>query len=126
MAARATSRPLLDLTLANPTAAAIPYPREAILAALARPAALVYAPRTRALLLVSPNNPTGSFTKTDELARLASLGLPLVSDEVFARYVLDDAPSPGRAATALDAADAGAPLVFALGGLSKAAGLPQM
>src|ERR1019366_914894 len=42
--ARALSRPVLDLTVANPTCAAIPYQRDAILAALAQPAALVYAP----------------------------------------------------------------------------------
>ena len=83
-------------------------------------------PRTRAVMLVSPNNPTGSFVKQDELARLGALGLPLVSDEVFARYVLDDAAARGRAATALAAAEHGAPLVVALGGLSKLAALPQM
>jgi len=78
-------------------------------------------PRTRAVVLVSPNNPTGSYTKKTELAALAALGLPLVSDEVFARYPLR--PDPTRAITALEAD--GAPLVFALGGLSKFAALPQ-
>src|SRR6185312_106731 len=66
-------------------------------------------PRTRAVVLVSPNNPTGSYTKKTELAALAALGLPLVSDEVFARYPLR--PDPTRAITALEAD--GAPLVFA-------------
>ena len=79
-------------------------------------------PRTRAIVLVSPNNPTGSYLKKDELRELARLGLPLVSDEVFARYALR--ADPARARTALDAA--GAPLVFALGGLSKLAALPQV
>ncbi len=79
------------------------------------------APRTRAILLVSPNNPTGSYVKKDELAALAALGLPLVSDEVFARYsLIDDAR---RATSALDAEGA---LVFAMSGLSKLAALPQM
>lgn len=78
--------------------------------------------RTRALVVVSPNNPTGSYLKRTELEALASLGLPIVSDEVFARYPLRD--DPGRARSALEAA--GAPLVFALGGLSKLAALPQM
>lgn len=78
--------------------------------------------RTRAVVSVAPNNPTGSYLKKDELAALASLGLPIVSDEVFARYPLRD--DPGRAWTALEAGDA--PLVFALGGLSKLAALPQM
>jgi aspartate/methionine/tyrosine aminotransferase len=78
--------------------------------------------RTRAVLSVAPNNPTGSYLKRDELAALASLGLPIVSDEVFARYPLRE--DSGRALTALEAQ--GAPLVFALGGLSKLAALPQM
>jgi aspartate/methionine/tyrosine aminotransferase len=220
-AALARSRPVLDLTVANPTAAAIPYDRRAILEALALQAALVYAPspfglatareavardlsahgpavdasrivltastseayaflfkllcdpgddvlvprpsyplfehlarlecvravpyrlaydgawhvdlpsvraaisaRTRAIVTVSPNNPTGSYVKAAELAELAALGLPIVSDEVFARYALrPDRTGDRRAATALEAE--GAPLVFALGGLSKLAGLPQ-
>src|SRR5580704_9183636 len=41
-------------------------------------------PRTRAIVTVSPNNPTGSYLKTSELGELAALGLPIVSDEVFA------------------------------------------
>jgi len=81
--------------------------------------------RTRAVLVVSPNNPTGSYVKRDELAGLSRLGLPIVSDEVFASFPLRDDPS--RAPSALDAAGGqGAPLVFALGGLSKLAALPQM
>jgi aspartate/methionine/tyrosine aminotransferase len=78
--------------------------------------------RTRALVVVSPNNPTGSYLARTELDALAALGLPIVSDEVFARYPLRD--DPARARSALEAG--GAPLVFALGGLSKLAALPQM
>ena len=79
-------------------------------------------PRTRAVVVVHPNNPTGSRLTRDELDRLAALGLPIVSDEVFAPYSLRDG---GRhAVSALDAKDA--ELVFSLGGLSKAAALPQM
>ena len=70
----------------------------------------------------APNNPTGSYLKRAELDALAALGLPLVSDEVFARYPLREDAT--RARSALEAA--GAPLVFALGGLSKLAALPQM
>ena len=77
--------------------------------------------RSRALVVVNPNNPTGSFIKKDELEALAELGLPLISDEVFASYPLSNDPT--RAPTALGAA---APLVFCLDGLSKRAGLPQM
>ncbi len=78
-------------------------------------------PRTRAILVVTPNNPTGSYIKTNELAAMAEMGLPIVSDEVFAPYALKD--DPRRAASALEAEGA---LVFALSGLSKLAALPQM
>jgi aspartate/methionine/tyrosine aminotransferase len=80
-------------------------------------------PRTRAILVVTPNNPTGSYLKKDELAALARTGLPIVSDEVFARYPLRE--DPRRAASALEAAGS-ASLVFAMGGLSKLAALPQL
>lgn len=76
--------------------------------------------RTRAVLLVSPNNPTGSYLKRHELSRLEQLGLPLISDEVFADYALR--PDPTRVASALESDKA---LVFMLDGLSKQAGLPQ-
>jgi alanine-synthesizing transaminase len=78
--------------------------------------------RTRALIVVSPNNPTGSYLKKDELAALAALDLPIVSDEVFARFPLRD--DAARARSALD--EESASLVFSLGGLSKLAALPQM
>jgi len=80
-------------------------------------------PRTRAIVSVSPNNPTGSFLKQRELAELASLGVPIISDEVFAPYALR--PDPSRAGSAMNAAGT-APLIFVLGGLSKLAGLPQL
>jgi len=82
--------------------------------------------RTRAMLLVCPNNPTGSYVTRDELARLESLcadrGLALIADEVFADYELERgaAADAGRAATVARA------LSFALGGLSKSVGLPQV
>lgn len=78
-------------------------------------------PDTRAVLSVSPNNPTGSFLKRSELRELASFGLPLVSDEVFGAYALGEDDT--RARSALEAEDA---LVFALDGLSKLCALPQM
>src|SRR5262249_51628705 len=43
-------------------------------------------PRTRAIVVVNPNNPTGSFLKRDEVDRLESFGLPIISDEVFSIY----------------------------------------
>ena len=80
--------------------------------------------RVRAILIVSPNNPTGSFLHRDDLDELAELAaarnLPLIGDEVFADYRLD--PSPGSTHV-LAASEV---LTFSLGGLSKSAGLPQV
>lgn len=77
--------------------------------------------RTRALLLVSPNNPTGTVLGADDQAWLVALaqrhGLALISDEVFADYA-----EGHRAASAIGS---GA-LTFSLNGLSKIAGLPQL
>lgn len=78
-------------------------------------------PEARAVFVVSPNNPTGSYLKQRELAALAELGLPIVSDEVFARYPLRDDPERVRSALDTDRV-----LVLALGGLSKLAALPQL
>src|SRR5207248_9820866 len=45
--------------------------------------------RTRAIVVVNPNNPTGSFVSDDERNSLAELGLPIISDEVFLDYPLE-------------------------------------
>ena len=76
---------------------------------------------TRAIVLVSPNNPTGSFTRRPELEALETLGLPLISDEVFADFCLTSDP-PGLRSV-LQAKES---LVFALGGLSKSSAWPQL
>lgn len=79
-----------------------------------------------AIVVVSPNNPTGSYLAADDGDRLAALaaahGLAIVADEVFADYPLSPAPD---AVTAM-AGRACPGLTFSLGGLSKASGLPQM
>ena len=83
-------------------------------------------PRTRAVLVVSPNNPTGSFIGVGELDRLAAICAPrdiaIIADEVFADYELEPgaAGRAGRVATRQDV------LSFSLGGLSKSVGLPQV
>ena len=79
---------------------------------------------TRALIVVSPNNPTGSYVTAGDADRLAALcrdrGWALIADEVFADYPLEaDAPMTDIAARA----DVPA---FTLGGLSKTVGLPQL
>ncbi|MFL5307459.1 MAG: pyridoxal phosphate-dependent aminotransferase [Polyangia bacterium] len=83
----------------------------------------------RAVVVVNPNNPTGSYLKRGELERLAAFcrarDLALVSDEVFAPYPF--APAAERVVCAAAAPEAGdAPAVFSLGGLSKACGLPHL
>lgn len=80
-------------------------------------------PKTRAVVVVSPNNPTGNYVGRAELEAMLDLGLPVISDEVFATYPLAGAVPDGRAASALDARRG---TVFVLSGLSKRAGLPQM
>jgi hypothetical protein len=83
-------------------------------------------PRTRALLLVNPNNPTGSVASREELDRLATLcrrlDIALIADEVFADYQLEPVAS-SQSPPPLTRDDV---LVFALGGLSKSIGLPQV
>jgi alanine-synthesizing transaminase len=77
--------------------------------------------RCRAIVLVSPNNPTGSCVSLEELAALSECQVPLISDEVFADYPLQ--ASQNAIVSALSAKSS---LVFSLGGLSKSAGLPQL
>jgi aspartate/methionine/tyrosine aminotransferase len=78
----------------------------------------------RAILIVSPNNPTGSFLHRDDLAGVAELAaekqIPLIGDEVFADYRLDPSPAATHILADSDV------LAFSLGGLSKSAGLPQL
>jgi len=94
--------------------------------------------RTRAIIAIHPNNPTGSYVTPDEQEALARLRLPIISDEVFFDYALE--PAAGGPRPAEDPSAAGcrppasfsalrSPLsapVFTLGGLSKSAGLPHL
>jgi alanine-synthesizing transaminase len=78
----------------------------------------------RALLVVSPNNPTGSFVTDAELRQMSAVcrarGWALVADEVFADYPLEVADYVTDIAGRSDV------LSFTLGGLSKTVGLPQL
>ncbi len=82
--------------------------------------------RTRAIVCVSPNNPTGSRLRSRELAALQALcrerQLALIVDEVFAEYTLDSSDE----ALVRSTVGADACLTWTLGGLSKSAALPQM
>lgn len=83
-----------------------------------------WTPRTRAILVVSPNNPTGSMLRHEDREWLVGFaqerGLALVSDEVFADYPI--APRPDASSLLGESRV----LTFTLGGLSKSAGLPQV
>ncbi len=85
----------------------------------------------RAIVVVSPNNPTGSTLGESERAALESIasraGSALIADEVFFDFPFDDSgdrsvstlsPTPGR--------DDPGTLRFTLGGLSKSCGMPQL
>ena len=84
---------------------------------------------TRAIIVVSPNNPTGHCIRFDEMAKLvefcASRSMALIVDEVFGGYRLRDDGElmPEAASTYFNAAGCG--LVVSLSGLSKVCGLPQ-
>jgi alanine-synthesizing transaminase len=81
--------------------------------------------RTRAIVVVNPNNPTGSFLKsheTEELFKIAQQhNLPIVADEVFMDYAFAGTGGCTRTFIGDDRV-----LSFSLGGLSKSAGMPQM
>lgn len=81
-------------------------------------------PKTRAMIIVNPNNPTGSYLKQSEYAQLAAIchehQLALIVDEVFTDYALatsDDCVTDFSAASGL---------TFVLNGFSKMLALPQM
>jgi len=78
---------------------------------------------TRAVVVVHPNNPTGSYVSAAERERLNKLcrerGLALIVDEVFLDYAHDG--SRRESFVANDAA-----LTFTLSGVSKISALPQM
>jgi aspartate/methionine/tyrosine aminotransferase len=78
-------------------------------------------PHSRAVLVVHPNNPTGSLVKPREVAELgeicAARDMAIVADEVFLDYANSDAPS---------FVSSGDALTFTLSGISKISLLPQM
>src|SRR5437762_8878233 len=77
--------------------------------------------RTRAIILISPHNPTGMVADEEQLRGLAEIAtrhsLPIISDEVFGEFLFGRDAFPRIAAT-------DAPLVFTLNGLSKMFALP--
>lgn len=81
--------------------------------------------RTRAVFVVNPNNPSGSFLQKPELARLVDFAarhrLAIVSDEVFSAYGFGEDPARVETLAGINEVP-----VFCLNGLSKLAGMPQM
>ena len=79
----------------------------------------------RAVVVVHPNNPTGSFVHPDDAAAIerlaAARGWAVIADEVFLDYPLAGGDGNGRSFAGAEQA-----LTFALGGLSKSVGLPQL
>src|SRR5208282_3691849 len=80
-------------------------------------------PRTRGVIVVHPNNPTGHFCKAAEMHKLneicAARGIAIIADEVFLDFALKEQQ------IASFATNSGA-LTFTMSGLSKICGLPQM
>jgi len=121
----APSYPLLEYLAALNDIKLVPYPLfydhgwhmdlSALRAALT--------PRSRAVLVVHPNNPTGSFVTPKESVELHSIcaerEMAIVADEVFLDYSAESKP---HSTFAFD----GPALAFTLSGLSKISALPQM
>jgi len=80
--------------------------------------------RTRAIICISPHNPTGSTLRLVELKRLEALcikhGIALIVDEVFRDYTIDDVLEHLNAIYGLKCP------TFILNGMSKLAALPQL
>jgi alanine-synthesizing transaminase len=80
-------------------------------------------PRTKALIVVHPNNPTGHYASPTEQSKLADFcvqrRMALIADEVFLDFSLNNARA--QSFVSLNKA-----LTFTLSGLSKSCGLPQM
>jgi alanine-synthesizing transaminase len=80
-------------------------------------------PRTRGIVVVHPNNPTGHFCKPEEQTRLndicSSRQIAIIADEVFLDFALTEKKPASFAANS-------AALTFTMSGLSKICGLPQM
>ncbi len=81
--------------------------------------------KTKAIVLVNPNNPTGSYVRRRELTELGQVcrdcGIALIADEVFSDFMA--AHNPDRIRTAVNHSNA---LTFVLNGFSKTVALPQV
>jgi aspartate/methionine/tyrosine aminotransferase len=80
-------------------------------------------PRSRGIIVVHPNNPTGHYTKPNEITALnaicAARKMAIIADEVFLDFSLSEAAPQSFVANS-------AALTFTMSGVSKISGLPQM
>jgi aspartate/methionine/tyrosine aminotransferase len=119
------SYPLLEMLSALEGIEAVPYALRFDGEWHLDAAALEMPERVRAILVVNPGNPTGAFLKQSELSALArrctAAGCALICDEVFADFAWT--ADPRRVPTVAAREDV---LAFALSGISKMCGLPQL
>lgn len=82
-------------------------------------------PKTKAILIINPNNPTGSYLKKEEYNKFITLSdkynLSLVVDEVFSDYEISAGETALKSTTGIESS-----ITFILNGFSKMLGLPQM
>lgn len=87
--------------------------------------AAAISPRTKAIVIINPHNPTGMFLKKPDYQQMKRIAqdhrLSLIVDEVFAEYAFED--DVDRVRTTADSHDC---LTFTIDGISKMCGLPQM
>ncbi len=119
------SYPLFEHLARSECVRAIPYALDPEAAWRLDVSAIGVNGRARAVVVVHPNNPTGSFIHPDDAAalseRAAREGWAIIADEVFLDYPLDGGPGAGRSFAGSSPA-----VTFTLGGLSKSIGLPQL
>ncbi|MFA7361218.1 MAG: pyridoxal phosphate-dependent aminotransferase, partial [Candidatus Kapaibacterium sp.] len=82
-------------------------------------------PKTKAILIINPNNPTGSYLKKDDYQKFNILAekynLSLIVDEVFSDYEISADETALKTTAGIESS-----MTFILNGFSKMLGLPQM
>jgi aspartate/methionine/tyrosine aminotransferase len=117
------SYPLFEHLLRLEGCQAFPYPLPEESGFHLEAAALPCLAQAKAVVVVQPNNPTGTVIAPGQgealVARCAAQGQALIADEVFWEYPLSPFPRQSLVGN-------GGCLTFTLGGLSKLVGLPQL
>ncbi|MCI6206451.1 MAG: pyridoxal phosphate-dependent aminotransferase, partial [Corynebacterium glucuronolyticum] len=105
--------PLVESLTALESVSTLPYRLEWAGSWLVDASSVAPTPRTRGMVLINPNNPTGSYLTSADLDFFTSLGLPLIADEVFFDFPLSSSATRHRIA------GEDRVLTFALDGMSK-------